>query len=223
MHERFLYRVITTGVAWLKGDRDIFDDLFIRELELEQTEADEIWTWWQEHTPAVHHSYPRRDFTPPFYSLVLGTDSEAEHVVGDDAGMVSDPDDPRYGQDCLVSFWEQQHNILCVTDHPDATLYIYHALKYIMASADDQLANKGFYDIHYSGADLEPDPRYMPEHWFIRAFTLTFKSEFQRLDAGSALGKAWRVGGIHLDAQGAPGEDTGGVKTQVYIAPVTED
>jgi len=223
MHERLLYRVLTAGVSLLKTDNAMMEDLFLREEGLDPAEVEAIKTFWADQTPTVHHSYPRRDFTPPFYSIVLGNENESGHFIGEDAGMISDPEDPNYGQEELASEWKHTYQIFCVTEHPDATIYTYQAAKYIFASAHDLLAGEGFYEMHLGGMDLAPDPRFMPEHWFVRQLSLEFKAEFARLDKTSALGKAWKVGGIHIDRAGAPGEDTGDVKTLVYPVNVAEE
>jgi hypothetical protein len=221
MHERLLYDVLKAGVGLMSSDLEMLEDLYSRELGLAEEEVEAIRTFWTDKTPTVHHSYPRRDFQTPFYSIALGLEEETEHVLGDDAGMISDPDDPSYGDECKTSFWQHRYQIFCVTEHPDATLYIYQAAKYLYGAVHEEIAAAGFYEFHMSGGELEPDPRYMPEHWFVRQLTLSFKSEFVRLDRAAALGKAWKVAGIHIDREGAPGEDTGDVKTLVY--PVTAE
>lgn len=221
MHERLLYDVLKAGIVMIRDDIPAFEDLYFRELRLDEGEVDAIRAFWLDHTPTVHHSYPRRDFTPPFFCIVLNTEEETEHVMGDDAGMITDPENPNYGDEIKTSFWLHRYQIFCVTEHPDATLYLYQAAKYLYGAVHDEIAAAGFYEFHLSGGELEPDPRFMPEHWFVRQLSLTFKSEFMRLDRSAVLGKAWKVAGIHIDREGASGEDTGDVRTHVY--PVTEE
>jgi hypothetical protein len=212
MIERFLYTTLKDGIQAMLDDLAILDDLFVDLYELEQSEVDKIKEVFTEDPPGVIHSYARTETSIPVFSIVLESENESEHFLGDDAGMIDDPEDPDFGADCKSTIWDHKYQILCYTEHPDLTLYYYEMAKSIFLTAD--LSSYGLFMTHLSGADLMPDPRYIPEHLFVRRLSFECSREFLRLDRGSKLGKAFRVRGIHVDKSGSP-SDVGGVKTLV--------
>lgn len=212
MIQRFLYTTLKTGLENVKNDLTILDDLFIQLYELERSEVEAIKTAFQSKPPGVIHGYARLDTDFPVFSIVLQSEQEEEHYMSDDAGMLDDVDDPDYGADRISAIWSHNYNILCYTEHPDLTLYYYEIAKAIFMTADFNSLN--LFNVHVSGMDLMPDPRYIPEHLFARQMMFKASMEFERIDRSSKLGKAFRVRGIHVDKSGSP-SDVGGVKTLV--------
>lgn len=212
MIQRFLYSALKDGIAAIEADISILEDLFKNNYCLESEEVANIVKAFRAKPPTVIHNYPRRDMVPPLYSIVLGMESEGEHHLGDLAGQVDDEDDPAFRSDILSSIWEHTYHIYTVTEHPDLTSYYYELAKSILLAAP--LPGEGLFEIHLSGADLSPDPRYLPEHLFVRQLTFKCQREFQRIDLSSLRDKAFRISGIHVDKSGSP-SDVGGVKTLV--------
>ncbi len=91
-----------------------------------------------------------------------------------------------------------------------------------MISGLSVLVDDGCYEFHLSGMDLAPDPKYLPEHLFGRVLTFSCRREFQTINRGARLWKAFKVSGIHIDKSGSPSE-IGDVKTKVGIFGVGED
>lgn len=222
MIQRFLYTSLKTGLSLINEQPELMDDLFADLYSLSTTEVDGIKKFFREKPPGVVHSYARVDTPIPVYSIVLADEQEAETVLGDDAGMITDPDDPDFGADEYSSIWSHKYLVLCYSEHPDVTQYMYEVAKSIFIAALGPLSAEGLFETHLSGGDLAPDPRYIPEHLFVRQLVFSCQREFQRTDHQSKFGKAFKVAGIHVDKNGSP-SDVGGVKTLMYAYGTGED
>jgi len=214
MIQRFLYKALQLGLEQFKTQPELIDDLFGDLYSLEQTEVEAIHTFFRQKTPGIVHNYARSDTPIPVYSIVLADEREAENFIGDVAGQITDEDDPDFGADELSSVWQHTYHVLCYSEHPDVTQYMYEAAKSIYIAAFKMLSDEGLFEMHLMGGDLAPDPRYIPEHLFVRQLTFACQREFQRTDFQSKLTKAFKVAGIHVDKTGSP-SDVGGVKTLV--------
>ena len=213
MNQRFLYTTLKNGLDAIQADLSLLEIVF-DQFNFSVTEIAGIKELFQKTPPTVKHQYARSDDTFPLYSIVLGGESESDLFIGNDAGTILDEDDEDYQADVKSSLWEHTFQILCYSGHPDATGYFYEVAKSIFILAD--LSEGDLFQTHFSGMDLSPDPRYIPEHLFARMFTIKAKSEFVRVDRDSRLGKAYRVGGIHVDKSGSP-SDVGAVNTRVTV------
>jgi len=214
MIQRFLYTALKTGLEAFKTDPNYVDDLFKDLYSLGDTEVAAIHTLFREKTINIYHSYARSDAEFPCFSIVLADEGEAQSVLGDIAGQITDPDDPDYPADEFSSIWQHKYLVLVYSEHPDVTQYMYEAAKSIFIAALGPLADEGLFEVSLSGGEVAPDPRYIPEHLFVRQLTFSCQREFQRTDFVSKLGKAFKVAGIHVDKSGSP-SDVGGVKTLV--------
>lgn len=214
MIQRLVYTALQSGLDAIAADLTLLDDLFSTLFELGSPELATIKTWFTAAKPKVYHGYARADYQLPFYSIVLQREGEVDTVIGDDAGMVLDPEDGHYLEDVYTAFWETEMRVLCYSENPDATSYLYEIAKSILIRAHDYFIDQGVYDTSFSGMDLAPDPRYIPDHLFVRAVSFAGRYEFQVFDRDSKLQRAFRVGGIHVDKSGSS-SDVGGVKTLV--------
>jgi len=212
MIQRLLYKRLIEGVAKFKAQPELFDKLFGDLFELDPPEIAAIKMAFAAKPPHVIHGYARSESEFPLYSIILSGERETDHYLSDDAGMVMDTDDDDFGADRLSALWESTFQILCYTEHPDLTVYYYEIAKSILIVSD--FFTYGILDFDMSGMDLNPDPRYIPEHLFVRQLTFRAKYEFERIDEGSKFGKAFKVAGIHVDKSGSA-SDVGPVKTRV--------
>ncbi len=218
MIQRFLFDVLSSGLAAIQADLDLLDDVF-NQYGLSAKELGEIKTWFKDNPPLVKHQYARTDDTFPLYSIVLSNEEETDLFIGNDGGLqVLDDDDPDRGVDVKSSIWQHTFHILCYSEHPDGTTYLYEVAKAIFLTAD--LADCGLHTAYFSGMDLSPATPYIPSHLFARIFAIRAQREFERKDRTTAIGKAYKVGGIHVDRTGSP-SDVGNVKTLVKV--VSED
>lgn len=212
MIQRFLYDTLKAGIEEILKEMSILDDIFRVNYCLERDEVESIKTAFETNPPNVIHHYARSESEFPLYSIVLESENESEHYIGDDAGMIDEPDDPLFGADRIASIFTHDYSILTYTEHPDLTLYYYEIAKAILLVAP--LKSQGLFNTHISGMDLMPDPRYIPDHLFVRKMSFQADREFERIDKDSKLGKAFRVEGIHVDSSGSP-NSVGGAKTLV--------
>ena len=220
MIQRFLYDVLKHGLEEVQKDPTILEDIFEDLWRLNPSEVEQIKVAFAAKYPGVIHGYARAETDFPVFSIVLGNEGEADHYLGDDAGMIGDVDDPDFGADCISAIWRHQYQILCYTEHPDLTLYYYEIAKAIFLTAN--LNSLDLYEVHVSGMDLMPDPRYIPEHLFVRQMSFECKREFMRVDKDSKLSKAFQIAGIHVDKSGSP-SDVGAVKTLVTPYGILEE
>jgi hypothetical protein len=216
MIQRFLFSALKQGVEAITADLVLLEHIF-ENYELAENEVESIKTLWSAKPPTVRHGFARPDDEFPLFALVLVDEHESETVMGDDGGIVEDPEDPLFGADIKTSFWEHNYNIMVYSDHPDATLYWYEVAKSIMLEAG--FYDFGIYDLMLSGGDILPDPEYIPSHLFVRRLSLKASREFKRIVHTSRLGKAFKVSGIHIDRSGSP-SDPGPVKT--LLVPYAE-
>ena len=217
MIQRLLYTALMNGLAAIKADPTILDDLFLSNYELTTTEVEGIKTFFATRPPTVVHGYARQDQEPPLYSIILAAEREADAVMHDDAGSVTDTMDADFGADQYTALWEHTFHIMCITEHPDVCTYLYEVAKAIILQAKPTFIGFGVYGLTLSGMDLAPDPRYVPEHFFVRQLVVSCRAELLTTAKATKLGKAFKVAGIHVDKSGSP-SDVGGVKTLITIA-----
>jgi hypothetical protein len=217
MIQRFLYTAIRNGLDNITADPKILEELFGDVYELPTTEVDAIKTLFSTTPPDVHHGYPRRDYEFPLYSIIMSAEDEGTHVMGDYVGYDDDPASPNYRADQMGSFWNHSYQVHCYAEHPDVTAYIYEVAKNILLGGESYFSSKGLFDIHVSGMDLAPDPRYIPEHLFVRQLGFKCQREFCRTDKDSLAHKAFSLDGVYIDRGNASSEDVGDVKTLVTV------
>ena len=226
MIQRFIFDALQDGVEQISSDLTILDQLFREVYDLSDTELDAIKTFWANEgdddkrgPPKVIHGYAPRDVKIPVYAIVLESETESLTWLNNDSGQVEDPNDPDFGADIKGSIWNHRYGIHIYHEHPDVTTYIYEIAKSILLASFEFFNDQGMFDIDVSGADMVPDPRYIPEHFFGRKLTFACQRCFTRIDRDSAQEKAFKVSGLHID-RGGSSSDVGGVKT--LIKPFTE-
>ena len=124
-------------------------------------------------------------------------DEDGERFIDPDTGVVVDPKIRRV---------EYTHNVLCIADHPDVTLYYYSLLKRIVMSQRAVFIGADLDVPTLSGADLAPDPRYLPNDVFARSLSITVQGDECWTEAIEGGFAATTVQGIAVD-------DTGDQKT----------
>jgi len=214
MIHRYINSILTAGIAAYKADPRLVDDLFENLYDLEDTEVEAIKTYFADKGLNVYNGFPRLDSKIPFVAIILAGENEAETFLGNYVGMVDDDGDTLYGADIEGSFWNHVYHLPVVSEHPDVTSYMYELVKMALLVGLSVLSDKGCFQYSFSGADLAPDPRYIPARMFVRQLTFSCERQFARLDRDSRLSKAFAVAGLHVDSSGSSGS-VGGVKTLV--------
>lgn len=213
MIQRYLYEIIKDGIDAITADPTLLDDLFDRDLDIEDDEVTGIKEYFVANPPGVVNGYARQEMAFPLYSIILGREGEAENFLGEDGGQLLDEDDEYFAADIETAIWEHNYLIYVYAENPDVTAYYYEILKTIIQAQLSTLVDYHCHDFKMTGMDLAPDPQYIPSHLFVRQLSFTCRREFQRIDRDSRFGKAFTVEGIHID-DGAELSDVG-VKLQV--------
>jgi len=203
--ERLLFTLLTIGFAAIKDDPVILEEIFGPDgLELDDTEVAGILQFFADKSPTVVHGYARANSEYPLVAIILGNDTSGDNWIGDFAGQVTDEESVNKGADCYSMGENTTYQLLCYSEHPDVTRYLYEVVKSILLTNIQEFVKRDVYDITVSGLDLMPDPRYIPEHLFVRQYTFACKREVLRIDKQSRLGKAFKVSGIHFDDPNNP-------------------
>jgi hypothetical protein len=218
MMQRLIFDALKQGSLMLAQDPSLLEDMFGPESQYgySTAEIEAIKTIFKTTAPYPVHGYAGRDHTFPLWAILLAGEQESERALGDDTGFVDDPDDPEFGTDLTGSIWDHNYAVLVYGLSPDVCSYCYEVARSILMLARRDWVNQyGYHNIRLSGADLAPDPRYFPEHMFIRQLTVSGSGEHSFPVEGSKFGRAWKVAGMHVDKSGSP-SDVGGVKTLIY-------
>lgn len=222
MIHRYITAILSTGIAAYRADPVLVDDLFEQLYELEDTEIAAIKTYFAQKGLNVYNGYPRANSAPPFVAVILANEGESDTYIGDYAGMITEDGHAIYGADVEGSIWKHTYHLPVVTEHPDVTSYMYELVKTVMLAGLRTLVDQECMDFSFAGMDLSPDPRYLPERYFVRQLVFSCKRQFSRIDRDSRLTKAFEISGIHIDRSGSP-RDVGDVQTLVTPYTVEDD
>lgn len=217
MLERVVYSVIKTGIEAFQNDPLLIDDLFDCELLLDPAEAEDVRQFFLAKPPDVIHGYARPDSNFPLYSITLGAFGNPQGFIGDEGAM--ETMGAEKGTDEWASIFSYVINVLVYAEHPDVCLYYWHILRAILINGDDVLKQADMFAINYSGSDMAPDPAWVPAGLFLRRFTVSCQRQYAQALKSTKLGKAFKVAGLHVIPDGAPGEDIGGVKA--FVVPIS--
>ena len=220
MIHRLIHSILETGIQAYQNEPKMLDTLFSDLYILDSTEIDSIKTYFLDKGLHVYTGYPRLDAEMPFVTVILSSEGETETVMGQYLGMVDDSGDTLYGADIEGAFWEHNYNLPVVSEHPDITAYMYELVKSIMFAGIKTLVEANCFQFGFTGQDLAPDPKYLPERVFIRQLSIRLQRQFAWVDRDSRLSKAFQVAGIHVDSSASSG-DVGEVET--LVTPYTED
>lgn len=224
MIERQIKTILTSGIEWFQADPRRLVRFFQEEHGLSQEEAEAARTYFTrnpdqgEHggPPTVIHGYPRQVGPFPCYSIVLAGDYAQQKFLGDDAGTAlsyegaDDYDDPVVDLDGeeaqgLVHYVKANFEIHVYVQHiPDVCLWYYHLLRFLIFRSVGEFHAAGYGNVEFSGRDLIPDSRYLPENIWIRVLSLTMEGDEV---AYEAKGLGARVDGVFV----ADGVDSEGI------------
>jgi len=218
MAERRIYEVIEDGLQVFKDDPAALELWALESLELDATEAAKLRLYFAGGTnadgdtiearpPILVHGYPRVDGPFPCWAMTLGAEAIEQDYLGKDAPFLdSDGEkyyDSRSGEvvDPKARRLQYRYELLVITDHPDITVYYYHLLKLILMANQSTLEEKDVEDMGFSGADVAPDPRYLPPDVFTRVLSITVSGDEVWCENLRET-YANRVSGIALDDTG---------------------
>lgn len=215
MIERLVHQAITEGIALLVDDPTILEEFLREEALLGDAEIERVRDTFLEKVPTVFHGYARADAEFPCYAVIVSGDDQTLGFIGDEGDYHDDPDDPDFGMDVWSSIFEYTVTVVLYTRHPDQTLYYYHLLKHFVIGAEALFKANDFFDQKLSGADMAPDQETMPAGLFARRLTISCSRQYNQKNIASRLNRAWKVRGLHIKREGAPGRIIGDVDDNV--------
>lgn len=223
MNERLFKNVLEEGLQEFVDNPVLLERFFQHECQLAEAEAKIVRAYFTmrpdegQHggPPSIIYGYPRSTGPFPCWAILLLGDRSKQRFLGDDAGTAPPMDteedleeDPAIG---LVRLAEYTIGLdVYVPDHPDVCIYYYNLLRHIVFQAVPTLQAAPNYleNVEFSGADIAPDPRYLPENMWIRRMTVTFFTEEA----------AWEARNVVTSVDGAffnDGEESAGVTKNV--------
>lgn len=239
MIERLIFRIVRDGLEHYTADTgQRFERFCLTELELEPTEVAKARVYFAGGTdpdgnavearpPTWQHGYPRQGGPFPLWALTLGGERDATTYLGDDAFPL-DEDGNRYvnretGEivDPKILRVEYSYVIMCMADHPDINVIYYHLLKHIIRRERGAFIDAGMEPPTLNGADLAPDPRYLPSDIFVRQLTVQVEADECWTETDTD-GRAFRTRGLHVDD--TTNEETAGAGSQrALVTPYTDN
>lgn len=235
MAERRLVRAIKAGLQEYIDDPWLLEAWALKMLELDQDEIDELRLYFAGGTdaagethearpPIVVHGYPRRSGPFPCWALTLGNESIEQDYLGKDAPFLDSDGEKSFDQygnvvDPRIRRLGYTYPIMVITDHPDITVIYYHLLKNIIMSSQDALEKDDVEDLAFTGQDMAPDPRFLPEDVFVRLLIVTVSGD-ETWCSPREQPYSNQVGGLHTDDTGE-GATEGDGSTSASITPTT--
>lgn len=223
MIQRFIFQILTQMLAAMRTDPTLYSDLFSTTWGLSDAEVAGIVSYFAQHPIRVQHGFSNAEISPPLMSITLQAESQSEHILGDLAGINTTPpvgwkggSTAQYGAYMEGAIWEYSYRILCISENLDVTSYMYEMAKAALVLGRDSLIKQGVIMPTYTGMDLAPDPRYIPENLFARVLGVRCQRPFILTDRASALGRAFNVSGLAIPPASA--NDNGGVAANVVVS-----
>jgi hypothetical protein len=195
--ERQVQDRLEARIEWYKADSRRFERMLL-ENGVGADEASRARSQFDDEPPAVIQGYARQGGVFPCVAIVLGVDENADDYLGEDAPFLGESDDPD-AEDGLDYYrdeetgaildphmrrWNTRLDLYLYADHPDVTRYLYKLVKHILVSSRAHWHSLNFEEVTYSGAELAPDPRYLPADMFTRRFSMTFRYHDYYTDEG---------------------------------------
>ncbi|RYF12722.1 MAG: hypothetical protein EOO40_00540 [Deltaproteobacteria bacterium] len=220
--QRFIHQILTQMLNAMRTDPTLYKDLFSTTWGLSDAEVAGIVAYFAQHPIKVAHGFSNAEVQPPLMSITLQAESQSDFMLGDLAGIntVAPPGwkgggMAQYGAYEEGAIWEYSYRVLCISENLDVTSYMYEMAKAALILGRNTLIKHGVLLPTYTGMDLAPDPRYIPENLFARVLGVRCKCPFILTDRASALGRAFNVSGLAIPP--ASENDNGGVSTGVLV------
>lgn len=228
MAERTFYKILKEQLDSVIAEPLILTSIFQNEFGLSRAEAEHVTTYFTGGTNAqgetvtargitLVQGYPRELARLPGWALTLANDQKSQEAIGEDwtAVMDADGDEDALGRpvDCQGRQATYTFQILVMAENADLTIVSYNLLKYLVLSSSVPLQQAGFYELDFSGADMAPDPRYLPADCYARVATVTISND----ESWSVRipGRGTRVTGIAIDTGNAKTNGNGSVDALV--------
>lgn len=173
MPERTVVQAILLGIIAVNNDPTLLDTIFatIGDEELAQIKA-----YWARNPPEARIGYPREDARMPMYAVTIASDDGMTDYIGigEETEILDDASTDRnlFGRRLRMTT-----TIYVYADHPDVCAWLYRILRRILGVATKWLITRELTEPTLSGAELAPDPRYVPSGIYVRRLNLSFEYE----------------------------------------------
>ncbi len=211
MFERILDTVlqgnIDASVANLQLLKVLFDAPGRSDAELDKL----VDYFADEGTPEVIHGYARPGTPMPVYSIVLQSGTQENFYIGDDAlhsvegvaeFMAKMKEITGKDIDPGVQRWRYTYGIYTFSENPDVVIAYHSLVRRSMLEATMTLLEEGAEEPIFAEQDLQPFPKYLPDHVYGRVFTVTLSAHIffaLNLDLGPlAVGRGTSIRGAHI-------------------------
>jgi len=190
--ERIIYNRLVDGLQPYLDDPRKFKK-FLTDNGLLEAEAEEARRYFagdavsdpvlEARPPHPIMGYARPGGPFPTWAVTLGNESTDQDYLGED-GSGRDDDgeiyiDPETGVpiDWKIRRWGHRYDVLTYVDHPDVCRYYYELCKHILVSGRSLFQSEDLDEITYQGAEMAPDPRYLPPNIFVRRFSISLRAD----------------------------------------------
>jgi len=216
--ERIIFDRLTDGLQPFLDDPKLFERFLING-GLTAVEAANARTYFEGDAladpvieprpphPIMGYARPGGPF--PAWAITLGTEDTGDPYLGDEASSLDDEgnmfvDEEGNLVDCKIRRWNHRYDVFTYTDHGDVCLYYYQLAKHILVSGLTIFQAADLDNFGFSGAELAPDPRYLPPNIYVRRFSITLQADQDySLSAADATGR--RVSAVVSDDEALSG------------------
>lgn len=180
MIERVIWGMLEAGIEWFSADTRRVS-AFFRRLGLSESEAAGLRAYYAADPaagahggpPTVIHGFPRQSGPFPCWAVILAGDPIKQMYLGDDLdGDDEDLDGQpgiRIGSRISVQIDVESY----AQDNPDIAICYYHMLRHVLWTSKAALIDAGCDNLEFSGRDIQPQQRFLPENIWIRSLRLT--------------------------------------------------
>jgi hypothetical protein len=197
--ERLVQTRLEERIEWYTEDSRRYEQLLVSK-GFSEDEASRERQRFDDHPFEVIQGYARSAGVMPVLAIVLGNDENVDDYIGEDAPLLGESDDED-DEDELDYYraedgsildphmrrWSTRLDFYIYAGNPDIARYLYCLAKHICVSSRKHWHDLNFEDVTYSGAELAPDPRYLPADTYTRRFSMTFRYHDYYTDEDSVM------------------------------------
>lgn len=158
---RRIFTVLRDGLTAFAANPALYDTLYQDFLGMEPRECAAIKAALARAPVRVQHGYPHTDIQMPCMCLILQAESVSQKFLGDVAYL------PLGGRGA-GSQYEISAQLLIYSENIDLTQALYELARAVLIVSHQRLAQEGIQSPNFTGMDLAPDARYLPEQLFCR-------------------------------------------------------
>jgi hypothetical protein len=195
MIERYIYTALQASFELFAKRPTMFDSLFGQLYELGPREVTAIKAAFAKKFPVLEHAYSPDAAQMPCYTLVNGSESQAQSMLANTAGVMA-PLNSSQPQALFSNIWSHQYTLLCYAQNKDLAHYMYEVAKASLYLQIEYLLRHNIYELQLTGQPMTLDER-EPDRMFYRALGITCSREF-RFFADNAEPRLFKVDGLFV-------------------------